>query len=428
MVGRASTLLILLVLAQAVAGFAPAQQASRVVFGVLAFDGEQGAHRQWDQTIAALSAAMPDHKFVLVPLKLDGANAALEANGLHFLLTNPGHFQNLMLRHHLAPLVSLRTDGPGQAKTDNRYGAVIFARNQESAPRRIADLKGLRFGAVAPNAFGGWQLALHTLRKNGLEPERDFNELRFFGFPQRSIVQAVLNGEIDAGTVRTGVLESMVARGEIPEGSYRVLNHLKVPDFDLALSTALVPEWLVAATRMADADLRREVARALLDLDPDHHANATTWQPPQSLAPVMEIKSALAEGDSDAASAGLPQLLLYGVVAIALSALVSLTAVHWFRPATGVSPATSPGKAPDSRELSDWMPESPLTSRENQILELVENGQTTKEIARLLSISPKTVEYHRHNLMQKFDASNMADLVHRSSLWRQPGTPKTDVT
>ncbi|MGV6846939.1 MAG: LuxR C-terminal-related transcriptional regulator [Marinibacterium sp.] len=55
-------------------------------------------------------------------------------------------------------------------------------------------------------------------------------------------------------------------------------------------------------------------------------------------------------------------------------------------------------------------------------------GQTSKEIARSLSISPKTVEFHRHNLLQKFKASNMADLVHRSAAILPANSTQADET
>jgi DNA-binding CsgD family transcriptional regulator len=50
------------------------------------------------------------------------------------------------------------------------------------------------------------------------------------------------------------------------------------------------------------------------------------------------------------------------------------------------------------------------------VLCFIENGRTTKEIARELGISPKTVEYHRSHLMQKFEANNVAELVHKARL------------
>lgn len=53
----------------------------------------------------------------------------------------------------------------------------------------------------------------------------------------------------------------------------------------------------------------------------------------------------------------------------------------------------------------------PLTARERQILQLVAEGNTTKEIARLLNISFKTAESHRNHIMKKLDIHEVAGLV-----------------
>ncbi len=55
--------------------------------------------------------------------------------------------------------------------------------------------------------------------------------------------------------------------------------------------------------------------------------------------------------------------------------------------------------------------EDPLTARERQILQLVAEGNTTKEIARLLNVSFKTAESHRNNIMKKLDIHEVAGLV-----------------
>lgn len=52
-----------------------------------------------------------------------------------------------------------------------------------------------------------------------------------------------------------------------------------------------------------------------------------------------------------------------------------------------------------------------LTPREQDVLELVVNGETNKGIARKLDISDKTVELHRSRVMAKMAASTLADLV-----------------
>ena len=53
----------------------------------------------------------------------------------------------------------------------------------------------------------------------------------------------------------------------------------------------------------------------------------------------------------------------------------------------------------------------PLTPRERQILQLVAEGNTTKEIARLLNVSFKTAESHRNHIMKKLDIHEVAGLV-----------------
>lgn len=53
----------------------------------------------------------------------------------------------------------------------------------------------------------------------------------------------------------------------------------------------------------------------------------------------------------------------------------------------------------------------PLTPRERQVLQLVAEGKTTKEVASLLGISVKTADTHRSRLMNKLDIHETAGLV-----------------
>ncbi len=52
-----------------------------------------------------------------------------------------------------------------------------------------------------------------------------------------------------------------------------------------------------------------------------------------------------------------------------------------------------------------------LTTREQEILELIWSGFKNKEIAQRLAISVKTVEAHRANMMKKIRVSNTAQLL-----------------
>ncbi len=53
----------------------------------------------------------------------------------------------------------------------------------------------------------------------------------------------------------------------------------------------------------------------------------------------------------------------------------------------------------------------PLTGREREVLQLVAEGKTTKEIANLLGVSVKTAESHRSRIMEKLDIHETAGLV-----------------
>ncbi len=57
----------------------------------------------------------------------------------------------------------------------------------------------------------------------------------------------------------------------------------------------------------------------------------------------------------------------------------------------------------DSHEL--------LTDREREVLQLLAEGKSNKEVAGLLNLSPYTVETHRTNLMQKLNLHNTAEIV-----------------
>jgi DNA-binding CsgD family transcriptional regulator len=54
-----------------------------------------------------------------------------------------------------------------------------------------------------------------------------------------------------------------------------------------------------------------------------------------------------------------------------------------------------------------------LTPRERMTLAQIVRGASSKEAARILDVSPRTIEFHRTNIMRKLGAKNIADLVRR---------------
>lgn len=80
---------------------------------------------------------------------------------------------------------------------------------------------------------------------------------------------------------------------------------------------------------------------------------------------------------------------------------------------TYLSPAVSKGVVSDyvQRLRSDAPVEEVLTPRQREVLQLVAEGESSKDIARRLGLSVKTVETHRTQLMRQLDIHEVAGLV-----------------
>jgi DNA-binding NarL/FixJ family response regulator len=57
-------------------------------------------------------------------------------------------------------------------------------------------------------------------------------------------------------------------------------------------------------------------------------------------------------------------------------------------------------------------PVGSLTPRQREVLQLVAEGQSAKEIAALLSISARTVEFHKYQMMETLGLRNNTELIH----------------
>ena len=80
---------------------------------------------------------------------------------------------------------------------------------------------------------------------------------------------------------------------------------------------------------------------------------------------------------------------------------------------TYLSPAVSRGVVSDyvQRLRSEEQPAQLLTPRQREVLQLIAEGQSSKDIARRLNLAVKTVESHRSQLMKQLDIHDVAGLV-----------------
>ena len=270
----------------------PTWSAARTwTLGVLAPRGDKTSEARWASTADYLSTELPDAAFRLKPCSLQEMEAALARGALDFVLTNPGHYVELEDRFGISRIATLKNLRQGRPYTV--FGAVIFTRADRTDIHTLRDLRGKSLAAVSDSAFGGFQMAWRELKAAGVDPFEELARLDFTGFPQDGIVYKVRSGEVDAGTVRTDLLEQMADQGQIKLSEFRVLNPMHSADFPFQHSTQRYPEWAFAKARGTPEAVARAVAVVLLRMPGDHPAaragRYAGWTVPLDYGPVRQL-------------------------------------------------------------------------------------------------------------------------------------------
>jgi DNA-binding NarL/FixJ family response regulator len=108
------------------------------------------------------------------------------------------------------------------------------------------------------------------------------------------------------------------------------------------------------------------------------------------------------------------EALRAGIRGYVLKTQAALDLVHAIRSVLAGETYLSPGISDSvvNAALAGKPPDhDPLTPRERQVLQLIAEGKTNKEVSQVLGMSVKTVESHRQNLMNKLDIHETAGLV-----------------
>jgi two-component system sensor histidine kinase TtrS len=249
-------------------------ESSEVKIGVLAMRGKEKCVKQWRGTADYLHRKIPGRTFTIVPLDFNEIDAAVKEQQVHFTITHPAMYVSLEAHYGNTRIATMKTKVLGLGLS--KVGGVLLCRSDRDDIQTVKDLKGKRFMAVDKKAFGGWHMAWRHLLDNGIDPDRDLQELTFGG-THDAVVLAVLNKSVDAGTVRTSLLEQMALEGKIELGQFRVLDDQSTtsPDFKHLHTTILYPEWPIAKVRHTDEEVAREVVVALLQIQPEDEAAKT---------------------------------------------------------------------------------------------------------------------------------------------------------
>ena len=284
---RARLLHLLLMLVSAWAGVCVAGEEARapVRIGVLAYRGPAESVESWAVLARRLSVAIPSYRFEQVLLDGPSLREAVRGERLDFVLTNPGQYVSLAAELGIRRIATVEL--PESVSAERSIGSAVVTGAGREDIRALADLRGKRIAAVAPDAFGGYLAGAREMHRQGISLEDGDAKMQFVGFPQQRVLDAVIDGSADAAIVRTCLIEQLTAKGLIHADQFKVLSPKLEPGFRCATSTSLYPDWAFAVTGRGDPSLAKAVTIALLAMPPE--ANGLRWDVPADYQAVHSL-------------------------------------------------------------------------------------------------------------------------------------------
>jgi diguanylate cyclase (GGDEF)-like protein/PAS domain S-box-containing protein len=141
---------------------------------------------------------------------------------------------------------------------------VIVRRPERNDIRELADLRGKRVAITGKQYLGTYMAPAAELVRAGVPLDAiTFVEATQ---PVDRVITAVMDGQVDAGFVRTGVLEMLEREGRLAPNALAVVNPILSPGYPYRVSTRLYPEWPFLAAAHVPTAITHRVAAALLDL------------------------------------------------------------------------------------------------------------------------------------------------------------------
>jgi diguanylate cyclase (GGDEF)-like protein/PAS domain S-box-containing protein len=236
----------------------------KIVIGVMAFRSKPDTLRDWEPLAQYLHQQIPSYDFEIRPFTYEEFNSAAASKELDFAVTNPEHYVYFSVKYDATRIATLIRANVG-GKELKKLGGVIIARSDRKDIVNLEDLKGKHIAAVEKLSLGGYLAQSTELLLKGIDVRSDL-QVTFTDMPHDKVVHAVENGLVDAGFIRTGVLENMAKEGKINRSDFKIIHPVNIKNFPQALSTTLYPEWPFVAFKEVDPELANKVAIALLSL------------------------------------------------------------------------------------------------------------------------------------------------------------------
>lgn len=219
--------------------------------------------RLMTSTLQALKSSLGTVDISVHTYSESGLIYAALKNEVDLFIVSSGLFTYLE-RSGASVLASLKS--PHAPDVNHAVGSVFFTRADDARYEKIEDLRSAMVAAVDEQSFSGWFAALGEVMNVTQYPKHYFGKTSFYNSSPADVVKAVLNQQADVGILPTCVLESLISRGIVSQGSVRIVNRKEQGSFGCMVSTRLYPDYLFAARADIPSDILKKASAALLSM------------------------------------------------------------------------------------------------------------------------------------------------------------------
>lgn len=240
-------------------------------FGVLSFRPKEITTAQWQPLAKELENNLPDYRVELLALTYPELDKAAKEKQVDLILTNPEHYILLKNKLSVNAVATLITHDQGHPTSE--FAGVIFTRADREDIKNLADLDHKVIASPFENSLGGYLMQRWKLEKEQVKAK----SYVFTGVPHDKVVDEVLEGRVDAGFVRSGVLESLEKVGKLKLHGDATVKVIATHELDedsthriySVHSTDHYPEWAFCVGKHISGELTRKISVMLLSIQAD---------------------------------------------------------------------------------------------------------------------------------------------------------------
>lgn len=213
-------------------------------------------------TLRALEKEFGKDNLCIKSYALPELEKALESAQVDVFISTSGLSRRMAQNgaRDLVTMVSDRLPDPNHA-----YGTLFITR-RDSGIDSFVDMKGKVLAANMPGGFYGYQIALGEIIRRGYDPKTFFTQTIFVGRDLRAVVDAVISGRADVGTLSSCFLEDTYPKDSEVRKKILPIGVNRSSIFPCLTSTKLYPNWSVSTMPSTSAEVSKRVTQALLTM------------------------------------------------------------------------------------------------------------------------------------------------------------------